>query len=606
MAAVLYFGHVRWRVSDVVEPGFEAMTTTENTIHPVSLLWPDPYDRRSTGSADTYHTADLNLDPLLDVLSIENRFRRSIHNVLMQPCQDAPTIDYRLDVIDDLLRTPTLVEHLEQALTIITTLEGYMNQPQWEQSELRKVAWRLSELENYVDCVDHLSTTLTAAGDGLQSAALCALRDLTSGIAREPLFQDLKAELPAMLELIRGIKSITIGINLDGQLRPVEATLLTINTGHFTGESPSLFRRLFGGEEEDVSHEGIGPLHKAGNRKTSLGEYNVRLPQSDNPLMNPLFKDLNDVMNQTCQPIAVALRRYVRVSGRLLTALQDEIAFYLGAIRLIEHLRACGLPVCRPEIAPSEARLCQIRDIHNLNLALRAAPLFKARDLSRELVGNDVNFDDEGRIFILTGPNRGGKTTYTQAIGLAHVLMQAGLFVPAAQARMSPVDGIFTHFAAEERPEQEAGRLGEEAQRLSKIFEHATRDSLLLFNESLASTSAGESFYLARDIVRVVRLLGARAVFSTHLHELADDVDAINAETEGDSKVISMVSMVQIDGNGDDEHARRTYKIVPGPPMGRSYAREIAVRYGISFEQLTASLQARHQIPPEQEQSQAG
>src|SRR5690606_27041523 len=123
--------------------------------------------------------------------------------------------------------------------------------------------------------------------------------------------------------------------------------------------------------------------------------------------------------------------------------------------------------------------------------------------------------------------------------------------------------------------------------------------SLLLFNESLASTSAGESFYLARDIVRVVRLLGARAIFATHLHELAADADAINAETEGDSKVVSLVSMVQVEDGVHGESARRTYRIVPGPPMGRSYAREIAVRYGISFDQLKERLEAREQIPPE-------
>jgi DNA mismatch repair ATPase MutS len=162
---------------------------------------------------------------------------------------------------------------------------------------------------------------------------------------------------------------------------------------------------------------------------------------------------------------------------------------------------------------------------------------------------------------------------------------------------MSPVDAIFTHFAVEERPDQEAGRLGEEAQRLSAIFDKATRHSLLLFNESLASTSANESFYLARDLVRVVRLLGARAIYATHLHELAADADAINADTEGDSTVVSLVSMVAVEQGGEGEEVRRTYKIVNSPPMGRSYAREIALRYGISFEQLESQLRARQQIP---------
>jgi DNA mismatch repair ATPase MutS len=92
-----------------------------------------------------------------------------------------------------------------------------------------------------------------------------------------------------------------------------------------------------------------------------------------------------------------------------------------------------------------------------------------------------------------------------------------------------------------------------------------------------------------------MRLLGVRAIYATHLHELAADAEAINAETPGDSAVVSLVSVVtEADSGGE---VRRTYRIVPGPPMGRSYAREIAARYGISFEQLTAALRARRAIP---------
>ncbi|HLV35671.1 MAG TPA: hypothetical protein VKY59_11180 [Spirillospora sp.] len=570
--------------------------------HGISLLWPDPLYRRAPAPGGGSFSADLNLDPLIDILSIEGRYRHSIENVLARPITDPDVLDYRLDVIEDLLRIPELVAALEEALAIINVLESYMVQPQWEQSELRKVAWRLSELENYINCIEHLTLALGGCGDALRSAALCSLRDLAGAIASDPLFNDLKAELPPMLEQIRGIQSITIGVNLDSQLRPVEATLLSVNTTRFTGESMSFFNRLLGlSSEPRLSNEGIGPLHKARSRSSGFNEYNVRLAVTDNPLMHPLFKDLADVMNQVCQPIAHALRKFVRVNGRLLVALQDEIAFYLGAIRLIRHLENCGLPMCRPQVAPQAERIGSMTGLFNLNLALRMAPLYHARDLRYEIVVNDVNFGDDGRIFILTGPNRGGKTTYTQAVGLAYVMMQAGLFVPAASACLSPVDNIFTHFAAEERPDQEAGRLGEEAKRLSEIFAHATRHSLLLFNESLASTSAGESLYLARDIVRVMRLLGVRAIFSTHLHELAADADEINAETEGDSKVVSLVSMVTIEKGLDGETARRTYKIVPSPPMGRSYAREIAIRYGISYDQLKASLQARSQIPLDEE-----
>ncbi len=564
----------------------------------VSLLWPQRERQPATINADRWHTTDLDLEPLLALLVDEPRWRQSTLNLLLQPLTEPAQITWRLDVIDDLLRCPGLGEQFAAALTILQTLQGYMTRPQWDQDELQKVTWRLGELESLVDCVTLLGDALAEAGPALRSDALCALRTQLAAIAGDPLYLELQAELPDLLEQIRNLRAITIGINLDGQLRPTEATLLAIHQQPFRGDTLSFFERL---GRKRPSADGIGPLHRAEDG----GDFGARLPDSDSPLLQPLFRDLNDVLNEICRPLAAALRRYTRVSGRELLLLQEEIAFYLGALRLIKHLRACGLPVCRPQLALAEERLCELRGLVNLNLALQLAPPGQPRALQNEIVGNDADFGADGRIFVLTGPNRGGKTTWTQALGLAQILLQAGLFLPAQQAHMSPVDGLFTHFAAAERPLQASGRLGEEAQRLAAIFCQATRHSLLLFNESLASTSAGESFWLARDILRALRLLGARALFATHLHELAADAAAINAETAGDSAVVSLVAEVLPQTDGADAVAQRTFRIAPGPPLGHSHAREIAAHYGISFEQLRAQVLARNGVARETERGEA-
>jgi DNA mismatch repair ATPase MutS len=152
------------------------------------------------------------------------------------------------------------------------------------------------------------------------------------------------------------------------------------------------------------------------------------------------------------------------------------------------------------------------------------------------------------------------------------------------------VDNIYTHYPVEEQVSRGTGRFGDEAQRLSVIFARGTRHSLVLLNESLASTNSGESLYIAQDIVRVLRRLGARAIFATHLHELAADLAALNASTAGDSLIVSLVASRR---ETPEESPRRSYKIVPGPPLGRSYAREIAAQYGISYDQLTTLLQQR-------------
>jgi DNA mismatch repair protein MutS len=293
------------------------------------------------------------------------------------------------------------------------------------------------------------------------------------------------------------------------------------------------------------------------------------------------------VLDTVCQPIARALRQYNGLHSGFLATLHGDLAFYLAAVQLMERLRSRGLPVCRPDIAPMTERVCALQEAYNLNLALHQMAHAHG---PAPIVTNDVSMDEDGRICILTGPNQGGKTTYTQMVGLCQLLAQTGIWVPAAQARLSPVDNIYTHYPVEEHLAKGTGRFGDEAQRLSQIFARGTRHSLILLNESLASTNPGESLYIAQDIVRILRRLGARAIFATHLHELAADVATLNASTAGESHIVSLVAS-RTEAGDDGPH--RSYKITPGPPLGRSYAREIAAQYGISYDQLTALLQQR-------------
>src|SRR5262249_50715353 len=132
--------------------------------------------------------------------------------------------------------------------------------------------------------------------------------------------------------------------------------------------------------------------------------------------------------------------------------------------------------------------------------------------------------------------------------------------------------------------------------RLAAIFRQATPCSLILLNEALAGTSALEALDLARGLVRGLRLLGARSIYVTHLHELASDVDEINAATPGDAKVASLLadSLSGESADGAADTPRRTYRIVARPPQGVSFAVEIAEQHSISYAQLARLLRERH------------
>jgi DNA mismatch repair protein MutS len=566
------------------------MPVTEK-VSSFSLLWPPDYHaicrspRLSAACA-----ADLDLNSTLEALSAPHGYFARIRDMLLALCDDPAAIRYRQDVFADLVELPDLARRLTELLPRLFALDSFAYAARSDQSPLHEVVWRIGQLESYVDCVRGLNAIFDGVETPVRADGLRQLHALVAAIAADETFQHLVAELPDILARVRGIASVTIGVNLDERLRPVEATLLAVNNRKFRGFSASVLSSLFGRNSDGVEWEGLAPLHSARPHHEAARALAAGVDIS-NPLLNPLFRDLADVLRRISRPVAAALRRYMQINIRVLADLGPEMAFYLGAVQLVEHLRAAGLPVCRPEIAPVEERACTIEAAYNVNLALRllAREPKGIPDLCRVVITNDVAFGPEGRVFVLTGPNQGGKTTFTQAIGLAQVLAQAGLYVPGTRARISPVDNIYTHFPVQERPETEAGRLGEEAQRLNDLFAHATPYSLILLNESLASTSPGESLYLARDIVRILRRLGTRAIYATHLHDLAAGVDDLNAETPGDSTIASLVSLA----SEDDGEVRQTYHIIPGPPRGLSYAREIAARYGISYEQLERLLHQR-------------
>ncbi len=566
------------------------------TAHPtLSLLWPPDVDPRHIArpprlSADA--AKDLDLDRTANALASAFGHQGAIRDILRYLCDDPAVIAYRQDILADLIAYPDLAAAVAVVLPRLHELESFAFGARPGQSSLYEVVWRVGQLEAYVEVVEGLHTIFAEEGRRVRAAGLIALRDQVATIAGDPTYQQLAAELPALIKQVRGIASITIGVNLDDQLRPVEATLIAVHDKKFQGAGASLLGSLFG-RATTSDMEGIAPLHSS---KPITPQPKVPGVNFENPLMYPLFRDLAEVLKKSVRPIATALGRYVRTNIYFLGDAGAELAFYLGAAQLIRRLHAAGLPTCRPTIVPTEARECHISGAYNLNLALRLlgpadAALDDVPDLRDQVIANAVQFDDEGRILVLTGPNQGGKTTYTQAVGLVHVLAGAGLFVPGDTATISPVDAVYTHFPVEERHDAGVGRLGEEAQRLNAIFEHATRDSLVLLNESLSSTSPGESLYLARDVVRALRMLGVRAIFATHLHDLAAGCDTINAETPGDSALISLVAQAVESDN--DTGVRQTFRILPGPPRGRSYAREIAARYGISFEQLADLLHQR-------------
>ena len=523
---------------------------------------------------------DLGLDEIIAAFTPDRGHQKEIRDVFSRLPRDPDVLAYRQAVLNDLLANPGLAERFGALLPVFDSLFQASFHSEREMTWLHEVVWRAGELQNIIDCLEGMGEMLRSAEVRIRSDGLRLLEAEIRRAQEDATYQRLVKELPGLLARLRSSASITIGVNLDSNLRPVQATLLSVNEKPFKDQS--LLNWLFGTSSD---REGIAPLHSAPQRVSNL-EGRV------DPLMVPLFADLAHVLEKTAMPIAGQLRRYASLHGQLFTNLRQGLIFYLGAIRWIRRFQDLGLPVCQPEVAPADERRCEVKDSYNLHLVLKQS--LSQKGSGSTIVRNDIRLGADGRILILTGPNSGGKTTYMQGVGVVHILAQAGCYVPGSQAVVSPLDHLFTHFPLEEKSELDTGRLGEEAIRLGQIFQELTRHSLVLLNETLSSTSFSESLYLAQDIVRILRRVGARAIYATHLHELAKRADELNESVPGDSKIMSLVSS-PMDERASENGAgvKRTYKLEVRPPLGQSYAREIASRYGISYEQLEGVLAKR-------------
>ena len=225
---------------------------------------------------------------------------------------------------------------------------------------------------------------------------------------------------------------------------------------------------------------------------------------------------LSEWKNRGLEGTARALAQSVDHVLAFLQALEVETAFYLAGLTLHRALSPYG-PLTLPDPAPlgsprplSAARLWD----PSLALQQQAAP-----------VPNDVAAND-ARLLVITGANRGGKSTLLRALGTAQLLMQAGLFVPAAAFEAPIVTGAFTHFKREEDRELAHGKLDEELSRVADIVGHLAPQGLVLANEPFQSTNESEGSAIGTGVIGALVDSAVHVYLVTHLYELASSLQS--------------------------------------------------------------------------------
>lgn len=562
-----------------------------------SLLYPLNSERKENTLTEEA-VNDLSIDFIIDALSDDNYEKNLLKKTMTNITDDENVINYRCEIFEDFLKFPELRSELSELVEKLADLKEIERfQKDQEASSLWLLINRLREIDDYVSCITQIKEALEKLD--VRSEGMLTLKKIVTDLYNDNGFPEIKKDIDYMFEKSRNFKSITIGVNLDKLLRPKNAGVVSLNDEEFKASGLMKNFMKFTSKGSELHHgtetDDLMRFHPdSGVRSSALTKlvigsvqqsatHNVHIETNEltgaDPLSDALKKSITNILKKIVKDIKASLKKYISISGYTLINLTPEIIFYIRWSELVDKIIASGMPMCRAEIHKAAERNCSFKELYNLKLVIN-----KVSGEDIDIITNEFTFDENGRIFILTGPNRGGKTIFTQAVGLCMLLAQLGIYVPASSAVISPCDNIYTHFPADENDTVDLGRLGEESLRLSEIFEHASNKSLMLLNESLATTNVSEGLFIAEDVVKSMKYLGARAIFNTHMHELARNLDNINNE-EGDSVVASLITGVH--------EGKRSFKVTLAPPQGVSYAKDIAEKYGVTFDKIKQKIDNR-------------
>ena len=484
---------------------------------------------------------DLNLNQIIEAVTAgKNNY--NLEPFFYTPLHDEDTIQYRHEVMQE-LENEILMGYIKSFAEKMVIVRRYLSHVDKLEFKNHKEGWFLEAAEVYCDAINCIAHDLSRVD--LKSPGFLSFREYVTNYASSDGFKTLLAET-----------------------KNLKAALSTIKYGVIIKNGTVRVRKYE--EETDYSIEVDQTFAKF--KQGAVKDYKVKLAIAAG--MNFVEAQILDFVAKLYPDIFASLDDfYVKHSHFLdetISVFDREIQFYIAYLDFISMLKRTGLNFCYPQIS---AKSKEIYDYEGFDLALAN----KLVTEGSSVICNDFYLKGRERIFIVSGPNQGGKTTFARTFGQLHYLASLGCPVPGKEAQLFLFDKLFTHFEKIENIKDLRGKLEGDLVRIYDILTHATPNSIIIMNEIFTSTALKDAIFLSKKVLEEIIQLDLLCVCVTFIDELASLSE----------KTVSMVSTVV-----PENPVLRTYKILRKPADGLAYAMSIAKKYRLTYESLKGRIQS--------------
>lgn len=462
---------------------------------------------------------DLGLDLIFHAMARDDGFLFDVAQVgVLSSLSDLETIRYRQQAYQDCARNPQVIRELYQI--VVDAISGQRkNYWMYARSPSAILHRSVEVLLMFVGALKRLRKTADQHSAKFNSEAFSNFLAMLLDELSDDYFSDIEEHLNRLKFRAGALISAHLGKGNKGGNYVLRRPLK---------DERGWLMRLLGEKPRSYSFQ-LHPRDEAGAQAlTRLQDQGV------NPVANALAQSTDHILS-------------------FFQMLRVELAFYIGCLNLHARLAELGEPVCFPVAAPGGRRTLSFAGLHDVSLAL---------SMGKSVVGNDLEADGKD-IIIITGANTGGKSTFLRSIGLAGLMMQAGMFVSAKSFVSEISDGLFTHFKREEDAAMESGKWDEELGRMSKIVDSLRPNALVLFNESFASTNEREGSEIAGQIVNALLDRGVKVFFVTHLYQFTSAFVARDMRN---------AVFLRAERNSD---GTRPFKLIEAKPLQTSYGHDL-------------------------------